>query len=666
MEAFYDVERAGEVTTAGGSVVAYEKWITTQDQAILDEIEDYNRIDCISTEKLRDWLVSIRPDAPWPELAGSLDAADKEAEEDESLARLRSALAASDLSPERQSLLFDLSRFHAREKKPAQWAVFDAASKDHDELIEDLNALAGLEAISEVEPIKRSFQRRYKFPEQETKLKPKGSVTVADPDGAPKTLSIEEFDEVAREVTLKVGPSKDHLLASHLDLLPGWPLNTNVIEEAINYVIEDQIGEKRFSATDDLLERLKPRIMKDEPLHNPADDPLASAIDTISRMDNTVLPIQGPPGTGKTYVSARAILELVRQGHRVGVASNSHAAIQNVLMECLSALAERDLPIYMIHKVSNQSTVEYPSGCPIEAATNSDSAELCGDIVGGTAWFFAKEGNEQRFDWLFVDEAGQVSLANMIAMGRAARNIVLVGDPCQLPQVIQGSHPHPANLSCLEWILGRHQTIPPDRGLFLNITRRMHPDVCHFVSDHVYDGRLQSFPDTARQSVDGTPFPNAGTFWVPVEHEGNGQVAHEEVAAIGDACSDLLAGRWTDKDGKTREIAPEDIIVVAPYNAQVNALRRIIPAAIRVGTVDKFQGQEAPVCLVSMTASSAEDIPRGMEFLLSLNRINVAVSRAKGLALVFGSTRIREAKCTTMEQMKMVNVVCGMKQKTTW
>lgn len=207
-------------------------------------------------------------------------------------------------------------------------------------------------------------------------------------------------------------------------------------------------------------------------------------------------------------------------------------------------------------------------------------------------------------------------------------------------------------------MLGEHATIPTDRGIFLAVTRRMHPSVNKFISERVYEGRLQSDPGTVRQAVTRTSFPEAGAFWVPVEHEGNAQIAEEEVEAIRAACSDLLAGRWTDRDGYTRPMTEEDIIVVAPYNAQVNSLREALPAGIRVGTVDKFQGQEAPVCIVSMTASSAEETSRGLEFLLSLNRINVAVSRAKALALVFGAPRLREARCDTIEQMKLVNVLC--------
>jgi uncharacterized protein len=300
---------------------------------------------------------------------------------------------------------------------------------------------------------------------------------------------------------------------------------------------------------------------------------------------------------------------------------------------------------------------------PVRRVDANEYAENNGDVVGGTAFFFSRDANIQRFDWLFIDEAGQVGLANTTAMGRAARNIVLVGDPRQLPQVIQGSHPEPANLSCLEWMLAGHPTIPSDKGVFLSITRRMHPKICQFISQQVYEGRLTSHPDTELQRVSGVTFPESGVYWLPVEHNGNSQRSDEEVIAINSAIEDLLASNWIDKQGSTRPMQMTDIIVVAPYNAQVNALRSALPSEVRVGTVDKFQGQEAPVCLVSMTASSADDAPRGLDFLLSINRINVAISRAKGLALVFGSDRLREAKCETIERLKMVNTICALTQR---
>lgn len=659
LEAFYGLERKGEVKTAGGSVVAYEHWRGTGEQQILDEIEDYNRIDCVSTERLRDWLVEIRPEGPWPQLLESADA--KENEEDIEAQALHSQLGASGLSEERQSMLFDLGMFHKREAKPAWWAIFDSLGKDDEDLIDDLDALGGLIATGPAEPIKRSVQRSYRFPAQESKLRGGKKASIPTPEGF-TSVSIEAFDRTGRTITLKIGAARADLLADRLTLHPDKPINADVIASALRDMIDDQCGPRTYRAVDDLLSRSAPRLTGAGPIL-PGGDAVADTIAAVGRMDETVMPVQGPPGTGKTHVTARAILSLVRAGKRVGVASNSHEAIRNVLMGCLKALEDEDLPIDLdlIHKVSGDED-GYPQDCPIRRTNDNAEAASGGQVVGGTAFFFARDENVQAFDWLFVDEAGQVGLANMAAMGRAARNIVLVGDPRQLPQVIQGAHPAPANLSCLEWMLGDHATIPPDRGIFLGVTRRMHPEVNRFISDQVYEGRLESHPDTARQAVTGTSFPEAGAFWVPVAHEGNAQVAPEEVEAIQAAVEELLTGAWTEKDGVTRPIRQSDIIVVAPYNAQVNALREALPEAIRVGTVDKFQGQEAPVCLVSMTASSAEETSRGMEFLFSLNRINVAVSRAKALALIFGAPRLREAKCESVEQMRLVNTLCAVRK----
>ena len=535
MEAFYRRKRDGEVKTAGGSIMAYERWRETGERQVLEEIEDYNRVDCISTEELRDWLVSIRPSAPWPILA--VDAGDKEVEEDADTQALRAKLAATDLPQRRQDLLFNLGLFHKREAKPAQWAVFDSAGKDDADLIDDLDALAGLEAIGPAEAAKRSMMRRYRFPPQEAKLRVGRNATVPVVDGAPASVGIEELDRTARIVVVKAGPTKAHLLADRLTSHPDWPLNMDVIAAALHDVIEDRCGARRLTAIDDLLARAAPRLLTGAraDLLDGA-DLLTRTIAAIAAMDGTVLPIQGPPGTGKTYVTARAILSLVRQGHRVGVASNSHEAIRNVLMGCLAAQEEGDpvRGLCIAHKVGSGAD-GYPDNFTgvFRSTANDDPLWSRAHLVGGTAFFFARPEQEQALDWLFVDEAGQVGLANMVGMGRCARNIVLVGDPCQLPQVIQGAHPDPANLSCLEWMLGDHATIPPDRGIFLPVSRRMHPEICAFISRQVYESRLASAPDTAAQAISWTGGPEAGAFWVPVAHEGDAQFAPRKLPPFG-------------------------------------------------------------------------------------------------------------------------------------
>ena len=296
-----------------------------------------------------------------------------------------------------------------------------------------------------------------------------------------------------------------------MTLHPEKPIGTEVIAAALRDVVADQCGARRYRAVDDLLSRNPPRLTGGGPILV-SDDLVAGTVDAVRRMDETVLPIQGPPGTGKTYVTARAILALVRDGHRVGVASNSHEAIRNVLIGCVEACSDTSSTVPdIVHKVSSEDD-GYPASCPVRRTDDNAEAAAGGQIVGGTAFFFARPENIQAFDWLFVDEAGQVGLANMAAMGRAARNIVLVGDPRQLPQVIQGSHPEPANLSCLDWMLGEHATIPPGPR---HLSRRHAADASCRLPVHLGTGLRGPADEPPRNRAAGRPrhvLPRGGGF----------------------------------------------------------------------------------------------------------------------------------------------------------
>ena len=661
LEAFYDLHREGEVKTAGGSVIAYERWRVTSDQKILDEIEEYNKIDCISTQQLRDWLVDHRPDMAWPEPPS--DASDKERVESEEERALRDQLDAADLTDERCEILLGLGLYHMREKKPGLRNVFEAMVRTEDELIDDLECLYGLEATGPARPVKQSFERDYRYPPQETKIRA-GKIPSIPTDTNFVGINVVSLDRAKRTVTLKIGAKKADLLGDRLNLYPESPLDAKVIAQAVRAVIADQCGPRSMRALDDFLGRKAPRLKGrgQGPLLQ-GKDLVVEVIDAVRGLDCSVLPIQGPPGTGKTFVASKAIASLVRDGRRVAVSSNSHAAIRNVLTAVAKALRDDGGPVVsIVHKGGDgDPDQEEQSGQGVTVVTaNTDALLQLAPVVGGTAWLLAREEHVDRFDYLFVDEAGQVGLANLIATGRCARNLVLIGDPRQLPQVVQGAHPGAAGLSALEYLLGDEATISEERGIFLPVTRRMHPDLCRFISEQVYEGRLISHADTARQKVEASPWPSAGGYFVPVEHDGNIQICHEEIEAIKSCVTELLGGTWTDNEGMSRHVTEADIIIVAPYNAQVNALMDALPKNIRVGTVDKFQGQEAPICLVSMTASSAEESSRGLEFLLSLHRLNVAISRARGLALVFGSPKLRATSCGTVEQMRLVNTLCAL------
>jgi uncharacterized protein len=241
-------------------------------------------------------------------------------------------------------------------------------------------------------------------------------------------------------------------------------------------------------------------------------------------------------------------------------------------------------------------------------------------------------------------------------MGTSARKLILLGDPLQLAQVSQGLHPPGSGASVLEHLLGEAPTIPEDRGIFLEKSYRMHPDVCAFISEIVYAGRLHSDDSAARRT---TSF-GTGIRFIPVEHEGNRAASDEEVAVIAKLIAELQQGMFTDSDGSTRRLRENDFMVVAPYNAQVRRLRAALPGGVRVGTVDKFQGQQAPIVFFSMATSSGEDVPRNLAFLFSRNRLNVAISRAQCLAYLVCSPRLLETRCKTIEEMELVNALCRL------
>jgi uncharacterized protein len=430
---------------------------------------------------------------------------------------------------------------------------------------------------------------------------------------------------------------------------------------------------------DDLLRRRRPRITGHPggALVRDTDDSLEAVCDLARRLDCTTLCIQGPPGTGKTYTAAAMIVQLLRGGARIGVTAQSHKVIMNAMRAVAKAMQERGVRAQLC-KVGEHEDDPLVRVGTVRAIENDDVGEVLDGgacLVGGTAWLFSREELQGRFDYVFIDEAGQVSLANAVAVGLATRNLVLVGDQMQLAQVTQGHHPGETGLSCLEYLLHGESTVPADLGVFLARSRRMHPDVCRFVSDAVYQGRLGSIPATRRHRVlrgaDTTLVPaETGILWVPVEHDGCTQSSDEECERIAAMVEELLRRRVVDRQGVERPMTTDDILVVAPFNLQVRCLRGRLGHAIRIGSVDKFQGQEAPVVIASLCASTLDEAPRGASFLLSPNRLNVAVSRAEALAIVVGCPDLMDVRCRSLEEMRLVNLLCHLveysEQQAAW
>ncbi len=654
LEKIYWGERSGEVTNAGDSIVEYERWRELGDQAILDAIERYNEDDCVSTAKLRDWLESLRPDdAPFglavqePEEPSEPSPRAVQRQEFEQQRRaLADAIRRQEaLEPHLRELIAELLWFHQRSQKPQWWAVFDRQTWTDEELIEDPESLGGLTLIDRGTD-KRSLVATYTFPPQDTKLRqgdrPKIALTLE------AAGSIADLDLEACTVTLR-RQAKSGDLPETASLSPGQPLEQDVLERAlVEFGLRVANGDLETDrAVLDMLRRRSPRLAgrpDDLPVVADGEDLVAGTISAVRALDRSCLIIQGPPGTGKTYTTARAISALLQDGKRVAVSSNSHKAIINLMAGISRHCEAQGLPLDGVKKCTagDPETVFSGYGIISKASLNENPGEH--QLVAATAYELAKHPADS-FDFLVVDEAGQVSLGNLLAMTGCAKNLVLVGDQMQLPQPVQGVHPGETGLSAMDYAMQDHPTVPRERGILLNVSWRMHPDVCDFISAAVYEGRLRAEASTEGQRLvlaDGLheALRPTGISTIDLDHEGCTQSSEEEAAVIAELLDQLTRLRWVDHVGEERPITLDDVVIVSPFNMQVGLLKKRLPKGARVGTVDKFQGQEAPVVLVSMATSFGGDAPRGTEFLFNRNRLNVAISRAKCLAVVVKGRRL--------------------------
>lgn len=363
-----------------------------------------------------------------------------------------------------------------------------------------------------------------------------------------------------------------------------------------------------------------------------------AAIDVAVNLQNSALVIQGPPGCGKTYTAARIIAALVSKGQYVGVTSNSHAAIRNLLGKTIDVCEQEDVDVACV--TTGKPDTATDKRIHFEGNAGLASCIDDGVVVGTTAWGFVRSDFVGALDVLIVDEASQVSLANLVAMSRCARNLLIIGDQRQLGQPIRGRHEDGGELSALEFRLGNDPTVRPEHGVFLGLTHRLHPSICSIVSEHVYAGRLEAKQDNANRQLafSGTPdkpwHVPAGVVYVPVEHHDNRHYSIEEVEVAAQVRDDLVGQFWRDSDGSRRALSTHDMLFVSPYNAQVSRLRSRLGDDTRVGTVDRFQRQEAPVVVVSLCLSADSASQAGLSFVLDMQRLNVAVTRAQTLCII--------------------------------
>jgi uncharacterized protein len=643
-------------------------------------IAGYNEDDCRSTLALRDWLEARRLDlavelgheVPRPEPPAA-----EEDRDDPAIRELREALLAgipidgpSTDEEQARELIANLLEWHRREDKPRWWRWFHLLRLGDDELLRERDALAGLEFLGIEGLAAKSELVRFSFPPQEHPFD-EGDVGLTRDR---QTWPIVEMEEAGGTVLLKRGPSK-------MDQSPSVLIEHVIVQTSEHRARLKELGERvrdlgggewPSDAALDLLLRRKPRVGGASLRHDgEAAADAGARIATL--LDRSVLPIQGPPGTGKTYTGARQVVELVAAGKKVGITATSHAVICNLLEEVNLVAIDAGAAVRI-----GQKTSDDPSQISVTAeaqghlyARNADALAALSDdeidLLGGTTWLWAAGDASESVDVLIVDEASQVSLANALAVTHAAKSIVLLGDPQQLGQPSQAAHPPGAGESALGHILGDDVTMPRERGLFIERTRRMHPDVCSFTSEVFYQGRLEGIEGLEQQAVLGAgELSGTGLRFWPVPHEGNTNDSPEEAEVVASLVADVRAQRWRKQDGSEGPVTGDDILIVTPYNAQIReidqAFRRLGIEPVRVGTVDKFQGRQGAAVIYSMASSSVEEAPRGTEFLFDLHRLNVATSRARCLAVVVASPELLRVMCKTPRQMELVNALCRFKE----
>ncbi|GAB5902711.1 TM0106 family RecB-like putative nuclease [Mycobacteroides chelonae] len=669
-------KRSGDVTTAVDSINEYARYCALRDsgdptaQEVLDSIAEYNRYDCASTRKLRDWLLVRAFEHGITHLSSSAAVGEKDEPEPDEVGAALAAFV-GDVGPtdrradQTAAAMVSAARgYHTRERKPFWWSHFDRLNNPVDEWADTAGVfiVEGAELIEDWH--KSGSQRKLRRQVRLTGdlaggvlddsvyalYEPPAPAGLGDGDpdrrasGSATVVEITESGGVPVDVTIQELTPKNGEVFTEMPmaLAPGAPVMTKALESAIEQVAVDVahgLPDMPSTASIDILLRRNPRGAQLPPV---GDGGYAEAIASALRnLDSSYLAVHGPPGTGKTFTAARVIAELVTQeAWLVGVVAQSHAVVEHLLDQIVAA----GVPPERVAKKASP----YSGDAAWTQIRDSDYAGFIashageGAVIGGTAWDFANTTRvaDGVLRLLVIDEAGQFSLANTLAVARGAQNLLLLGDPQQLPQVSQGVHPEPVDCSALGWLVEGHGALPAERGYFLERSYRMHPALCQQVSQLSYDGELESAAPP-RNLAGQLP----GVRTRLVDHHGNATSSPQEAEEIASEITGLIGSEWTDESG-TRPLAQSDVLVVAPYNAQVLTVRAALAAAgldeVLVGTVDKFQGRQAPVVFVSMTASAVDDVPRGMSFLLNRNRLNVAISRAKFQAVIVRSPALTE------------------------
>jgi len=683
MEVFFGYEREMDLRAVSLPKTTFEYLLETGDPESAtsedkDIIQAYNKDDCHALIALQTWLEKLRAEEivkgveiQRPEIKDG-HASEHISEHQQRIQPLFEALlhdvpVSAEERNAAQEADFILAHFldwYRREEKAHWWEYFRLMELTPDELLEERKSLSYLSFTGKSYMDKRSRVDLYSFPPQEVDLK----------EGELKNLAGERIgnlfsvDRENRLLEIKKGPAL--LDSEHVtEVIQLNKVSTQVKEESILRIAEWRVQCKSDETIDQipvarkLLLRQAPKLQE----RVAGQTGIEHALRILLTLEGDYLAIQGPPGAGKSYTASHLILGLVKAGKRIGITAMSHKVILNLLLKTVEQAEKNKQEIRVIQKGGVDAA-------EVAWAVTNDNGEIADnrgkyDIIAGTSFMWAREELANSVDYMFVDEAGQLALIDTLALAPSAKNMVLLGDPNQLQQPQQGVHPLGTEVSALEHLLNGHQTIQKDQGIFLETTWRMHPTINALVSELFYQNRLTTEAHLSEQRLIGDLRYQVGLQLIELMHEGNSSSSLEEVGMMEGLVTKLTEGNliYRDGEGQERPITSNDIKIISPYNAQVNLLKEAIPN-VEIGTVDKFQGQESPIILYSVASSSPSDAPRGMDFLYSPNRLNVAISRAKVLFIMVASPAIFEAECKSPKEMKLANAFCRFREaaNTIW
>ncbi|MCM8530947.1 MAG: AAA domain-containing protein [Lentisphaeraceae bacterium] len=554
---------------------------------------------------------------------------------------------------QQNSVLSDLKDYQKRENRQSWADYYHRLRSTQAELLKDPEVISSADFSKRINKTDYLFQ----YSDGEIKLRQDSRVDIfPHSDGnyekmdALRGVKMKQLEPLSKKVLLSFPNSK---VPSRVCIMPTSPLNSRGISDSImSYTRNSQF----FPAPTKILDNTPSQFRElSKPMVSYNDQTVDDIITKATNLDNSHFTIQGPPGTGKTYIGARVIIELILQGRRVGVMALSHKAINNLLLA-----VDKLVDFYQIRGAEMVKTrsVDNPKGGfnNIRIGDIVSQVSSC-HLLGGTVYSFSRMP-DNIIDTLVIDEAGQIPLAWIMAAGRTSKNIVLMGDHRQLPQVSQSMHPDGTGESVLEHLMGQNSIIPEEYGVFLNITRRMNAQLTSFISKLMYDDELSSHEETKNYKLNlkckHSALDSRGISWIEMNHSGCSQESRQEADEIKAIIDEL------DDEG----FPLNEILVIAPYRAQEALLKNLLPKQMseQIGTVDRFQGREADIVIFSMTSSDGLHLPRDIDFLYSSNRLNVALSRARKKAIILVNRKLLTVSVNNMDQLKLVNSLCRLKK----